>query len=61
MPILINIVGATTITAVAGTALYFNCDEKTRKKLEPAYEAVKKICPYLNCPLFEKKEPTEKK
>jgi|TARA_B100000925_G_scaffold10194_4_gene7319 hypothetical protein len=63
MTILKKIIGTTTLTAVAGTALYFYSDEKTKKKLEPAYESLKKACPYLNCPIFkedEKSEPSTK-
>ena len=34
MTILKKIIGTTTLTAVAGTALYFYSDEKTKNKIQ---------------------------
>tara|TARA_B100000963_G_scaffold361925_1_gene400932 strand:- start:5714 stop:5884 length:171 start_codon:yes stop_codon:yes gene_type:complete len=48
MPILRNIVGATTITAVAGTALYFNNNKEFKKNVEPVLTFLKNKFPILN-------------
>ena len=38
MTILKKIIGTTTLTAVAGTALYFYSDEKTKNKIKSNYQ-----------------------
>tara|TARA_Y100000389_G_C17470750_1_gene530485 strand:- start:5823 stop:6020 length:198 start_codon:yes stop_codon:yes gene_type:complete len=55
MTFLRTLVTSTTISGLVGTAFYLNCDDKTKKKLEPAYEKLKLACPVINCPLFNKK------
>ena len=54
MTFLRTLVTTTTVTAVAGTALYLNWDDKTKKKLQPAYEKLKSACPVINLPIFNK-------
>tara|TARA_B100001741_G_C16507158_1_gene577759 strand:- start:1042 stop:1242 length:201 start_codon:yes stop_codon:yes gene_type:complete len=55
MTFLRTLVTSTTITGVVGTAFYLNCDDKTKKKLEPAYEKLKLACPVISCPIFNRK------
>tara|TARA_B100001093_G_scaffold338166_1_gene322954 strand:+ start:328 stop:528 length:201 start_codon:yes stop_codon:yes gene_type:complete len=55
MTFLRTLVTTTTITGVVGTALYINWDDKTKKKLQPAYEKLKLACPIINLPVFNGK------
>jgi len=55
MTFLRTLVTSTTISGLVGTAFYLNCDDKTKKKLEQAYEKLKLACPVINCPIFNKK------
>ena len=49
-----TLLGGTASTAVVGTIFYYNCDSKTKEKLRPTVEFLKKGCPYINCPVFNK-------
>lgn len=56
MTILKKIIGTTTLTAVAGTALYFYSDEKTKNKIQSNYQNLRDKLPILDN-IWEDKKP----
>lgn len=61
MTILKKIIGTTTLTAVAGTALYFYSDEKTKNKIKSNYQNLRDKLPILDNILEDKKSESTPK